>query len=259
MRIKVKFRFPEIFFGMLLAVAVFALGASFYSERIPNNGSPNSNTNQTSQQNAAPVTNWDIFGIVLAPADILSALLVAATIGLGWITARGIRNQSRETRILQRAYISVEPGGISADVWNPIDDVVAHIGIKNSGHLPARHVAWKTHCEFSDAEHRGTFPETGKVYGGSNIITAAVTMTQGSEPLRYEDKWRYIYVWGRITYTDGFNQNRWLIYCHRYNCRRFEIGYDGLWGLFLSSPSLPCQTVPIHGTFYLCQVPHNRP
>jgi len=39
--------------------------------------------------------------------------LAVSTIGLWVVTSRGVKNQTLDTRILQRDYISVEPGGIS--------------------------------------------------------------------------------------------------------------------------------------------------
>lgn len=45
-----------------------------------------------------------------------------------------------DTRILQRAYIAVEPGGIHALLTS--GDIIGHIAMKNSGHLPARNVSW---------------------------------------------------------------------------------------------------------------------
>jgi hypothetical protein len=46
-----------------------------------------------------------------------------------------------DTRILQRAYIAVEPGGIHALLTS--GDIIGHIAMKNSGHLPARNASPK--------------------------------------------------------------------------------------------------------------------
>src|SRR5258708_2217137 len=48
------------------------------------------------------------------PVAVYTLVLAISTIGLWVVTWRGIGNQSRETRILQRAYLSVEPEGIHA-------------------------------------------------------------------------------------------------------------------------------------------------
>src|ERR1700730_1136687 len=56
---------------------------------------------------------WDdpvaFFTFVLA---IFTGVLGVSTIGLWIVTAKGIRNQARETQILERAYLTVEPAGI---------------------------------------------------------------------------------------------------------------------------------------------------
>jgi hypothetical protein len=76
-----------------------------------------------------------IFG--WAAIDVFTGLLFVATVGLGIIGVCSLRNQSRETKILQRAYLSVESAGAElASIRNS----VAHIIIKNVGNLPARNV-----------------------------------------------------------------------------------------------------------------------
>jgi hypothetical protein len=37
----------------------------------------------------------------------------------------------------------------------------------------------------------------------------------------------YFYVWGEIKYTDGFGQQRFTKFCHRYPCQPFELAPDG--------------------------------
>jgi hypothetical protein len=63
------------------------------------------------QKSLTTASNDKIFGW---PAlDVFTAVLAFATIGLGAISIYAIRNQSRETKVLQRAYLSVEPYGIA--------------------------------------------------------------------------------------------------------------------------------------------------
>jgi hypothetical protein len=47
------------------------------------------------------------------PVSFYTAVLALSTIGLWIATWQGIRRQSKDTRILQRAYVSVEPGGLT--------------------------------------------------------------------------------------------------------------------------------------------------
>lgn len=63
-----------------------------------------------------------------------TAVLALATIGLGAIPIFGFRNQSRETRVIQRAYLSVEPNGIE---WTNKANLVGQVVSRNVGRLPA--------------------------------------------------------------------------------------------------------------------------
>src|SRR5258708_27645644 len=76
------------------------------------------------------------------PVAVYTLVLAFSTIGLWFVTARGVRTQIADTRILQRAYISVEPAGIHAhhERWRellrgekgPLQSV-PHVVINNSG------------------------------------------------------------------------------------------------------------------------------
>jgi hypothetical protein len=228
MLIRLKFRFSEVFFGMLLAVAIFAMGAVFSSHR--------GETNQAVARSGSIPVDDIIFGY---PAiDVFTAVLALATIGLmiativlGIITARGIRNQTLDTRILQRAYISAEPGGVSPflprDLAAPPTNqtFVGHAGFRNAGRLPARNVQW-----YMDAEY-ATNPNYEPVrFGeltGKNVISPGEAMTQGSIERDIAERVGYFFVWGKIVYDDGFGEERETIFCHRYNCRRLERGTNG--------------------------------
>src|SRR5271166_3588421 len=107
MLIQARFRVSELFFGMLLAVAIFALGAAFLGAQRQgdNSASDDKQTNGKSKNVPAEERLAD-YTFAL---DALTLMLTVATIGLGAITYIGIRRQSNETRILQRAYLSAEP------------------------------------------------------------------------------------------------------------------------------------------------------
>jgi hypothetical protein len=75
------------------------------------------------------------------PVAFYSFVLSISTIALWFVTWRGLRNQTCETRILQRAYVSVEPGGVRPHVDRP-DRVNCYVIFRNVGHLPARNVRW---------------------------------------------------------------------------------------------------------------------
>src|SRR5205085_1246371 len=64
----------------------------------------------------------------------LATALAGSTIGLWIVSVRAGRRQSRETQILQRAYLSAEPRGVSAflapDDASRGHRVVGHVGFR---------------------------------------------------------------------------------------------------------------------------------
>jgi hypothetical protein len=236
MLIKTKFWFPEVFFGMLLAVLLFVLGAIFSFAQHPSNDRNPNNTTQYSANNTTDndATNERIAeytrGLYIVTAILAGAtvLLVIATVGLGIITGRGIRNQSEQTRVIERAFISVEPGGISA--FSGDDERIAcNIIINNAGNLPASHVSWFIDKIFSKNgnEPEQSFP-IGKLEG--DIVLAPKTKAKkGSKPtdqnsfdackVNSEPDKAWLFVFGKIAYHDGFSDGRWITFCHRYNLR----------------------------------------
>jgi hypothetical protein len=133
-----------------------------------------------------------------------------------------------DARILQRAYIAVEPHGIH--LMKNGSDLIGHVGIKNAGRLPARKLSWFINIRFghSDEERDDFFPlESGK---GNIVIAPGAITTHGSEISvklqalnefsgagRGRERPTYLYVWGAVEYDDGFNIMRTTKFCHRYN------------------------------------------
>jgi hypothetical protein len=159
-----------------------------------------------------------------------TGVLALSTIGLSAVTARGVRTQTADTRILQRAYISVEPGGICLRIDG--SSIMGHIAIRNAGHLPARDLSWFVNIKWSANGSDDDFPlSDGR---GSVVITPGTATTRGSgssivlqdllvgcnadgEANRHLQAPVYIYVWGAIDYNDGFSGGRVTKFCHRYN------------------------------------------
>jgi hypothetical protein len=148
-------------------------------------------------------------------------------------------NQERDTHILQRAYISVEPAGIHAhhERWRellrgekgPLQSV-PHVVINNSGNLPARKIKWTIEHKFNGERYlnhfpfeslttkgEGTLPPGGKMRQGGKIINGGA----GDGELRIQPE-RFLYVWGLVSYEDGFGTVRTTKFCHRYNCGNVE-------------------------------------
>ena len=225
MLIKTQFRFSEVFFGMMLAVTIFAMGAVFSSQYHQNNAANYQRPNGKDQKATAAAPTEDlIFGY--QALDVFTAVLAAATILLMSVTWIGIRNQSRETRILQRAYISAEPGGVSPFLPRDLtaqptnQTFVGHTGFRNAGRLPARNVRWYTDAEYStDPDYE---PVRFGELTGKNVISPGEAMTQASLEKDIPERYGYFFVWGKIVYDDGFGNEQKTIFCHRYNLRRLE-------------------------------------
>jgi hypothetical protein len=150
---------------------------------------------------------------------VFNGLLVLVTGGLVWVGLRqaGLTKQIadrqvHDTKILQRAYIAAELGGIR-DMTN--GQLVGHVIFRNVGHLPAtnlRDVVKK--IEVQDGAWRPpkiTDPELED----HGVLPIGVGMKKGSAGTIYPGEVaaspipeRYLYVWGRMTYVDGFKRRR---------------------------------------------------
>ena len=129
------------------------------------------------------------------------------------------RRQVKDTKILQRAYISVEPEGISTLRDDPIENrIVAHIGIHNTGRLPATDVSWTILQEYSGDKRKSNFVVDQSTVEGSNILAAGAKMTQGGPLItQIDDKtMKYIYVFGVVIYNNGFDRRCKTFFCHSY-------------------------------------------
>jgi hypothetical protein len=156
---------------------------------------------------------------------VFTFVLAVSTIGLWNVTGRGIRNQSRETRILQRAYLSVIPRGI-APFASTESLLSCEVSLYNAGNLPAREVTWLIEKGFSTDPYLKEFPITGSFFG-NNIIPPGSDMRKGAWAIKTNDfdkfiaeavgEHRWLYVWGQVRYKDGFGEDRFTSFCHRYN------------------------------------------
>jgi len=157
---------------------------------------------------------------------VVTAYLVWATIRL-WKAGEDQLIHAQDTARRQlRAYVSVEPEGISS--YNPPDRVVARVRFHNTGSIFAKDVSTSINCELSDDGERESFPE-GNI-SGNNVIAPRATILRGADEsvlksdidsarsaAKSAKKQLYLYVWGIARYHDGFEGGRWTRYCHRYN------------------------------------------
>jgi hypothetical protein len=158
-------------------------------------------------------TDWASIASGVAASVVAVFTIVLACVG---------RRQIADTRILQRAYLSVEPKGIE---WHSSGLLVGQVAFKNVGKLPAtafasvvnkiavRNAEWVTPILTDAALPRrppGLVPIGGEVLQGSGGITSQ-EVTEA-----HVDGDKYLYVWGRARFKNGFNRNRYINFCHRY-------------------------------------------
>jgi hypothetical protein len=169
-----------------------------------------------------PLLQWFGDGWV----TVVSTAVAASTgVVVAWFTTvlAGVgRQQIADTRILQRAYMSVKPQGID---WS--GDRQAFIGqvvFKNVGKLPATEFlsvvkkievhddAWVT-PELTDADLP---PEKIVIPIGAKARQGSAGITWGEVQQAQVNGNVYLYVWGRAKFKDGFGIARHVNFCHRY-------------------------------------------
>jgi hypothetical protein len=155
-----------------------------------------------------------------------TGVLAVSTIGLWIVTWRSGVRQTRDTEILQRAYISAIPMGIEP-YKTTMGRFGANVAFHNVGNLPATEVSWFVCRRFSRKDNPTHFPTPEKRLEGNNIIppkTQALKGSRGISSVRLVKfkqgmDWRnrFLYVWGMVKYKDGFGKTRFTKFCHRYN------------------------------------------
>jgi hypothetical protein len=176
-------------------------------------------------------------GCIIATHETLAGGLIAAAGALfgAWLAFSGLKEQiameRTNTKILQRAYISIEPLGIKP--WrSPATglpcNVVGHVKCRNVGRLPARNfrlssikMKWVPADQIEDED-----PPDVEVEPYEQAIPIQASVAVGSESLAPEDlpqvadRKGYLLVWGKATYRDGFDTTpgRSIKFCHRYPC-----------------------------------------
>jgi hypothetical protein len=157
----------------------------------------------------------------------LASTIVTAIAGgiVAWFTVvlAGVgKQQIADTKILQRAYLSVEPQGIE---WSGEGVFVGQVIFKNVGKLPATDfVSVVKKIEVHDADWATPIPIDGdlpKITPG--MIPIGAEVPQGSPGISYAEVaqanvsgGRYVYVYGRAKFKDGFGSERHVNFCHRY-------------------------------------------
>jgi hypothetical protein len=164
-------------------------------------------------------------------ATVLSAVISAIAAGLvacfTIVLARVGRQQISDTKILQRAYLSVVPGGIRPFAGMNEDRIACDIIICNAGNLPARKVSWFIDKKYSEDAYEADFQLGESSLVGDIVIAPRGEVRKGASPTNKKvfaervgtaQPYRaWLYVWGRVAYHDGFRGGRFIDFCHRYN------------------------------------------
>lgn len=223
----IQFRAPRLVVGIVLGALLLACGigiGSYLTNHQYNYTEPNSTTQQPEHRRGHEWLGftgeeWTAIG---------TSGLFLATFFLLIVGYIGMRGQAKDTRIIQRAYISVEPSDIRPFVGGD-DRIACDVIIHNAGNLPARNVAWRIDTKYSINPHEPNF-DNSRSLAGDIVIAPKTRAKKGAIPTDKRafvrgldssslDMPSYIYIYGRISYHDGFVGDRFTEFCHRFNLR----------------------------------------
>ena len=219
MLIKLKFRFPEIVFGILFAVAIFAMGMLFSSQPSKENQQQNQTTeaaqhkpaNVSAEERLANYTYWLTW---------LNGILAVSTVGLWGVTYITLRHGRKTAERELRAYMGIANGGTrfepSAD-GGDLPGGRVQIMTVNYGRTPAHHATlW--------ARELDRPPQTFDYTGGEFIIRNQIVQPQqrfGRVAGVRTAQSAPFFIYGYVEYTDIF-EHRWR-YLFAYN-------FNSAWG-----------------------------
>ncbi len=185
---------------------------------------------------AARANNWAalIIAIFTAIVAILTARLWRSTQKLWTITNRTLQHAEQTSRKALRAYVSVEPLGITEYAGHNL--LVGRFKVRNIGKIPAKDVSiYSTVGLDVDPSRRDFSIGTPRI--SPTVLQPGAKMEfmsyegypipadqlDGDEPLKLAG---YLYVWGEVLYTDELNTMGWTAFCHRYPCEMFGTSDD---------------------------------
>jgi hypothetical protein len=121
-----------------------------------------------------------------------------------------------------RAYITVDSHGIRPFRTGNVS--IARIGVRNVGQIPANDVRWFMDAKVSTDGRLQDFPITDEFYGRNLTIQPHAEMVRSqsiniveNEYMDIRNRKAFLYIWGKISYIDGFHKPRFTLFCHRYD------------------------------------------
>ena len=185
---------------------------------------------------AARANNWAalIIAIFTAVLAIFTARLWRSTQKLWTVTNRTLQHAEQTSRKQLRAYLSVEPLGITEYVGHNL--LVGRFKVRNIGKIPARDVSIYSTIGLDADPARKDFP-IGTPRISPTVLQPGAKMEfisyegyptpaeqlDRDEPLKLGG---YLYVWGEVLYTDELNTMGWTGFCYRYPCEMFGMDRD---------------------------------
>ena len=183
------------------------------------------------------VHNWLVTALFAGLVTMFTWRLWQATIELGvstdrlWDAGEKQRLLSEKTAERQlRAYIGVEPRGVRKLVGKSL--LVGHIAIRNVGNIPAKEISMFAVTDWYLNGSQKVFkigelyksktalpPRAEMIFGTSTCVDADLIERDAERPSVLGG---FIFVYGKVTYTDEFNTVGWTEFCHRYPCEMME-------------------------------------
>jgi len=172
-----------------------------------------------------------IIAIFTAVLAIFAARLWRSTERLWAVTNRTLQQAEQTSRKELRAYVSVEPLGISDYAGHNL--LVGRFKVRNVGKIPARDVSIYSTIGLDVDAARKDFP-IGTARISPTVLQPGSEMefmsaegypipgdqVDSDAPLKLGG---FLYVWGEVLYTDELNTTGWITFCHRYPCEMFGV------------------------------------
>jgi hypothetical protein len=103
-------------------------------------------------------------------------------------------------------------------------ELVGHVTFSNVRHLPAQAFRWRIGPVVVNSDQDWMPPrmDDAELYP-ETILPIGAHMKMGSPGFwrsqidNCKSDPKFVYVWGRATYKDGFGKGRFVNFCHRYN------------------------------------------
>jgi hypothetical protein len=169
-----------------------------------------------------------VVGVVVA---ILTLFAAGATAWAAWAAARAANSADKSVAQADkqaaqelRAYLSVEPRGINQLIKR--DEGIGQVAVKNVGKIPARNVQVIVKMKIAD-DRNIAVEDPGTPEASDRTIHPDAEMLQGSKKEHPKITEicvpnKYVFVWGRVLYEDGFGNPRVTNFCHRYSTSSFN-------------------------------------